>query len=264
MKVFLTGASAGIGLETARVLCRAGHEVWGSSRSLGRLPVLERFHPVELDLLKTEAIAAACDRVWQEAGEIDVLINNAGQAFFGPLEQMPSDSLRRQFELLFFAPLAIQQNLIARMRRGKGGLIVNVSSLAAELPIPFMGAYSAAKASFSVASAALRLEMTDKRIRCVDLRPGDISTDFNQSVARSEGSGGAAAARAWKTIERNMAGAPSATVVAERILAIVEGRDTRPVNRVGDWFQSVLAPLGPRFLSAGLLERWIRSYYGVR
>jgi short-subunit dehydrogenase len=177
---------------------------------------------------------------------------------------MSSESLRQQFELLFFAPLAVQQNLMARMRRGKGGLIVNVSSLAAELPIPFMGAYSAAKASFSVASAALRLEMTDERVRCVDLRPGDISTDFNQSVSRGRGSEGAAATNAWKAIEKNMAGAPPATVVAERICAIVEGRDRRPVSRVGDWFQSVLAPWGAKFLPAGLLERLIRSYYGIR
>lgn len=263
MKVFLTGASAGIGLEAARVLCRAGHEVWGASRSLTRLPVMERFHPVELDLLQAESIAAACDRVWNEAGEIDVLVNNAGQAVFGPLEQMSSESLRRQFELLFFAPLALQQNLIRRMRGGNGGLVINVSSLAAELPIPFMGAYSAAKASFSAASAALRLEMGDSRIRCVDLRPGDISTGFNDAVTREEGGGSAAARNAWKTIEKNMAEAPPAALVAERILAIVEGRDKRPVSRVGNWFQSVLAPLGPKFLPAGVLERLIRSYYGI-
>jgi len=263
MKVFLTGASAGIGLATAKILCEAGHEVWGSSRALGRLPVLKRFHPVELDLQSESSITAACAQVWQESKGIDVFINNAGQAAFGPLEQMEAEALRQQFEILFFGPFFLQQNLAVRMRGASGGVIINITSLAVELPIPFMGAYTAAKASLSAASIAFRLEATDDRIRWIDLRPGDISTDFNQAVTVTSGGKSASAGKAWKTIGKNMAAAPPAMIIAERILKIVEGNRTGPIVRVGDWFQSVLAPWGVRVLPTKILEKLIRGYYGI-
>jgi len=264
MKVFLTGASAGIGLECARLLCQAGHEVWGSSRSLERLPAMANFHPVQLDLLDLPGIPRAVDRVWKDAGGIDVLINNAGQAVFGSLELMPEEELRRQFELLFFGPMLLTQQISARMRAARGGTVINVTSLAVELPIPFMGAYNAAKSALAAATASLRLELADDRVRFVDLRPGDISTGFNSSVTRSQGCENRGAKDAWSTIEKNMAEAPPADCVAEKILQIMGSGRPRTVVRVGDWFQAALAPWGPKILSPGFMEKLIRLYYRIR
>src|SRR3954454_5977435 len=90
-KVFLTGASSGIGLATASALTNDHYEVWGTSRDVTRLPVLPHFHPVELDLNDVNSRNRAIEKVRSEAGFIDVLINNAGDVISGPLEALVSD-----------------------------------------------------------------------------------------------------------------------------------------------------------------------------
>src|SRR5258708_4050716 len=93
-KVFLTGASSGIGLETARLLTQHGCEVWGTSRDISRLPQHARFHPVQMDLASFDSIREGFASALKEAGAFGVLINNAGDGAFGPLDVMPAEIVR--------------------------------------------------------------------------------------------------------------------------------------------------------------------------
>ena len=106
-RVFLTGASAGIGLAIARTLCAAGCEVWGTARRVDRLPGgLRGFHPLALDLNDTAALREGFASAQREAGgRFDVLINNAGGGWFGPGAEMPEDELRAQFDTLALGPI---------------------------------------------------------------------------------------------------------------------------------------------------------------
>ena len=136
MRVFLTGASAGIGLATARALTAAGREVWGTSRQLDRLPSnLPNFHPIALDLndMRSMEDGILCCTQSEAGGRFDVLINNAGGGWFGPGAQMPPEELRAQFETLAFGPIRLIQLALPAMRAQPGGLVVNVTSLAARL-----------------------------------------------------------------------------------------------------------------------------------
>src|SRR3984893_8361090 len=164
-RIFLTGASSGIGSAIAKTLTAAGHEVWGTSRDPSRIPELPRLHPVKLDLLNSQSIEEVFNAALAEAGHIDVLINNAGAGHFGPAESLPIDVIENQFQLLVFAHIRLMQRAITTMRDGGGGLIINVTSLASRLPVPFMAAYNAAKAAMAAYSMSIQLELPDTQVR---------------------------------------------------------------------------------------------------
>ncbi len=267
-RIFLTGASAGIGLLSARSLCARGHAVWGTARDIGRLPVIDRFHPVALDLNDTAGAEAAFQAARAQAGAFDVLINNAGAGFFGPVEAFSDSEFTAQWETLVAGPLRLIRLALPDMRARGSGLIVNVSSLAGELPLPFLTPYSLCKAALSALSEGLNLELAHTAIRVVDVRPSDFATRFHESTRRVSGDLSSAYApnleRAWDTIGENMRRAPDPQRVADLLVRIVEGEIRRPVVLVGDVFQSRVAPLLARLAPRSWVQWGLRVYYGLQ
>jgi short-subunit dehydrogenase len=265
--VFLTGASSGIGLETARLLAANGWEVWGTSRDSSRLPRLPHFHPVEMDLLQIDSVRRGFTTALNEAGAFAALINNAGAGAFGPLDGMSAEMVREQFQVLVDAPVELIRLVLPSMRASGCGWIVNVTSLAAVFPIPFMAPYSAAKAALSSFTQGLRMELAGTPIRVVDVRPGDINTPFHDTTKKTVGAVGPDDQRrlraAWETETRNMATAPSPQLVARAILRVIESRNPPPIVTVGGFFQAKIAPFAARFGSARLVEWVLRRYYGI-
>ena len=162
--VFLTGASSGIGLAIAKLVVAEGHEVWGTSRNLERIPKLPRLRPVRLDLDDPRSVEAAFNAALAEAGHFDVLINNAGSGHFGPAENLSEREIASQFQILVFGQVQLMR-LALRMMQARGeGLIINVTSLAGRLPVPFMAAYNAAKAALASFTMSIQLELAAARI----------------------------------------------------------------------------------------------------
>ncbi len=263
-RVFLTGASSGIGLETARLLTARGFEVWGTSRDVSRLPRLPCFHPVQMDLAHNDSIHRGFAGALQEAGPFDVLINNAGSGAFAAIDGMAPEIVREQFQVLVDAPLDLIRLALPMMRQRDRGTIINVTSLAAQFPIPFMAPYSAAKSALSVFTAALRMELSNTPIRVVEIRPGDIHTPFHDRTRRLEARNSEEERRlksVWETQLRNMAASPRPDRVARAILRAVTTPNPPPVLVVGGFFQARLAPLGARLLPLRLQEFVLRKYY---
>ena len=257
-RVFLTGASAGIGLATARTLCGAGCRVWGTSRDLKRLPMdLANFHPVKLSLNEPMSIQAAWTHAKTESGGFDVVINNAGDGWFAAMTHVPIEKARSQFETLFFGPLQIIQLALPDLR-ARRGLLINVTSLAARLPIPYMAPYSAAKAALASLTATLRLELSGSGVRIVDVQPGDIQTRFNDAMQPPSD---ARARAAWDAMVASMKAAPGPEIVAAEILRLVQSRAAPTSRVVGDFLQGRLAPLAAKFLPAGWMERILQGHY---
>ncbi len=265
-KIFLTGASSGIGLATARLLVEQGHEVWGTSREVARLAQVSGLHPVRLDLTKSDAIEEAWQQALAEAGAFDVVINNAGAGHFHPAELLPDEVLRGQFELLFFGSVHLSQ-LALRSMQGQGrGLLINVTSLASRLPVPFTAAYNAAKAAIASFTMTLQLELGDSAVRIVDLQAADISTDFNESVSKSLTSDPRFRARmecAWEVVDHNMKNAPKPELVARRIARLVTEKNPPPRVTVGDFFQSRIAPAIFSLLPPRVRVWGLRLYYKI-
>jgi short-subunit dehydrogenase len=264
-KVFLTGASSGIGLETARLLTQNGLEVWGTSRDLSRLPQLPHFHPVRMDLTDLDSIRKGFAIALQEAGVFDVLINNAGDGAFGPLETMPAEMVREQFQVLVDAPLELIQLALPKMREQGSGVILNVTSLAAQFPIPFMAPYSAAKSALSLFTQGLRVELSNTSLRVVEIRPGDINTLFHERTKKVSFVASLDEQRrmnaVWNTQIRNMNAAPKSQRVAAVILRAITASNPPPVLIVGGFFQARVTPLAARLLPIRLLEWALQRYY---
>lgn len=265
-KIFLTGASSGIGKAIAKAATEKGHEVWGTSRDISRIPSLRRLHCVQLDLSNPDSIDGAFNTALAEAGNFDVLINNAGSGHFGPAENLSEKEIASQFQILVFGHMQLMR-LALRMMRARGeGLIINVTSLASRLPVPFMAAYNAAKAAMASFTMTIQLELPDSRVHIVDLQPGDICTDFNDAVIKSklpDQRYEAKVAKTWNKVERNMKNAPRPDLVARRVCELIDQTSPPPRMAIGDTFQTKIAPLIFRFLPQRVRIWGLKKYYGL-
>jgi len=264
-KVFLTGASSGIGSAITHALLKRGHEIWGTSRDPARLPQHRNFHPVQIDLRHQTEIDGAFLRSLHAAGHFDVVINNGGSGHFGAAEFLSISEMADQFQVFFFAQVRLMQLALAEMRPRDSGLIINVTSLAERLPVPFMAAYNAAKAATAAFTMSMQLELDRSRIRIVDLQPADIRTNFNNAVIKSghDKLYSAKMAKTWEIVDHNLQHAPKPEVVARRIVKLIEKANSAPRVTVGGFFQARLAPLIFRFLPQRVRIWGLKKYYGI-
>jgi short-subunit dehydrogenase len=264
-RIFLTGASSGIGLAIAKLLVAQGHEVWGTSRNLERIPKMPHWHPVRLDLADPRSVEEAFNSAATEAGYFNVLINNAGAGHFDAAELLPMETIASQFQILVFGQIQLMQLALHHMQGRGEGLIINVTSLASRLPVPFMAAYNASKAALASFTMSIQLELPDCHVHIVDLQPGDISTEFNQSVIKTTKTCryDTKIAKTWQTVERNMKKAPSPDLVARHVLKLIKTVRPPPRITVGNVFESKIAPLIFRFLPQRVRLWGLRRYYKI-
>ena len=264
-RVFLTGASSGIGLAIAKLLVAEGHEVWGTSRNLERIPKMPRLHPIRLDLAHESSIEDAFNSALAEAGYLEVLINNGGAGHFDPAELIPMETIASQFQILVFGQIQLMQLALRHMQTRGEGLIINVTSLASRLPVPFMAAYNAAKAALASFTMSMQIELGDSRVHVVDLQPGDISTEFNQNVVQSGKAEryDAKIAKTWEIVEQTMKNAPGPDLVARHVLKLINAVRPPPRITVGNMFESKIAPMIFRFLPQRVRLWGLKRHYDI-
>jgi NAD(P)-dependent dehydrogenase (short-subunit alcohol dehydrogenase family) len=177
----ITGASTGIGRATALRLAASGWTVLAGVRKTADGEALsaaggERVLPVELDVTDAAQIARAAERVREIApAGLDALINNAGTAVGGPLELLAMDDLRRQFDVNFFAHVAVTQALIGALRRARGRIVL-ISSVGGLVSTPYMGPYHASKYALEAAGNVLRMELARSHVQVALVEPGSVAT----------------------------------------------------------------------------------------
>jgi NAD(P)-dependent dehydrogenase (short-subunit alcohol dehydrogenase family) len=166
----ITGCSSGIGRALADVFKTAGYEVWATARKAEDVAVLAAagFTAVQLDVNDGPALEALSERINQQHGGLDVLINNAGYGAMGPLLDGGVEAMQRQFETNVFAVVGVTRALFPVLRRSKG-LVVNIGSVSGVLVTPFAGAYCASKAAVHALSDALRMELAPFGIRVMEV-----------------------------------------------------------------------------------------------
>jgi short-subunit dehydrogenase len=227
---------------------------------------LSHLHRVRLDLSDRNSIESAFKSALSNAGHFDVMINNAGCGHFDPAENLSAVEIANQFQVLVFGQMQLMQLGLAAMCTQGHGLIINVTSLASRLPVPFMGAYNAAKAAMAAFTMSIQLELPDSQLRIVDLQPGDIRTAFNDVIRKSSQQGSryeARVAKAWKTVDHNMKAAPPPELVARHVLRLIDTTSPPPRVTVGETFQSKIAPLIFRFLPQRVRIWGLKKYYGI-
>ena len=239
----ITGCSSGIGRATAERFDDAGWEVYASARDTDDIRDLGAggCRTVELDVTETAAAQAAVDRVYDEAGRLDCLVNNAGYGQFGAVEDVPLEAVEQQFDVNTFGPLRLVHAALPRMRAQDRGKIVNVGAAVSALTVQGLGVYTASKFALHSLTDALRQELSGTSVDVVLVQPGGVATDFYdrtlEEIERIEHS--PAYADLYRVlddvqiVERGYPGINPPERVAETIVEAASVDSPRSVYRVG-------------------------------
>ncbi|MGK7910161.1 MAG: SDR family oxidoreductase [Synechococcus sp.] len=190
--VLVTGASSGIGKALALDVTSRGAKVVVAARRQQRLQAvvdeIERTGgeaiAVPTDMADTQQVGALAQKALDYFGRVDVLVNNAGYGQMGPIEAIGDEAVRQQFDVNVFGLLALTRALIPQMRQRGAGRIVNLSSVAGKVSMPFTGVYNASKFAVEAISDALRVELAPFNIRVIVIEPGPVSTEFFEVAER--------------------------------------------------------------------------------
>jgi NAD(P)-dependent dehydrogenase (short-subunit alcohol dehydrogenase family) len=248
--VLITGASSGIGEETVKRLLTAGYTVYAGARRRDRMTSLADAGArlLALDVTDDGSMTAAVNTVLQEAGRIDVLINNAGYGSYGALEDVPPEEARRQFDVNIFGLARLTQLVLPAMRAQRSGRIVNISSIGGKFGEAFGSWYHATKYAVEGLSDSLRMELHPLGIDVVIIQPGATHSEWSKiahdSLMKYSGDGpyrNAAVSHA-KMMEIGHQGSIPAQpgVVAKTIVQAVQSRNPKTRYVTGGFARTML------------------------
>lgn len=175
--VLITGGSSGIGKSIGTFLNEKGYKVYGTSRNPQNYPD-SAFPILALDVKDGETINATVQQIIVKEGRLDVVINNAGAGITGPIEEIPDAEIKNNFETNFFGPLNVIKAVLPQMRKQNSGLIINITSIAGYMGLPYRGVYSASKGALELITEAYRMELKDFNIKMTNVAPGDFATNI--------------------------------------------------------------------------------------
>ena len=183
--VLVTGASSGIGRETAILLAKTGHVVYGAARRLEKLQELSKYGviPLVLDVTKDYSCQNALQQILNQQGTLDILINNAGYGSYGAVEDVPLTEAQRQLDVNVFGAIRLTQMVLPLFRRQHRGRVIMISSIAGRLTGPFGGWYHASKYALEALSDALRMETAGQGIWVSIVEPGLVRTPWGHIAA---------------------------------------------------------------------------------
>lgn len=260
--ILVTGCSSGIGRATAVEAAARGHRVFASARNPNDLADLERAGRLEalrLDVTDSVSTRAAIEAVETRVGRLDALVNNAGYAQYGAVEEITPEEWRAQFDVNLFGAIETTRAALPLIRRTGGGTVVMVSSVAGRVAIPFAAPYCASKHALEAVADALRVEVAPFGIRIVLVEPGPIETRFAER-ARSIVAPLLARAGPYREFyagaERAMdgdfqRGKRSAPVVAKVIVDAIESRRPRARYAITPMARALIP------LSRWMPDRWV-------
>ena len=184
--IIITGASSGIGFDTAQALARQGHRVYAAARRTELMEPLKEYgvRILKMDVTDEASMQQGVENVFQAEKRIDVLINNAGYGYFGAIENVSLEEARRQLEVNVFGLARLCQLVLPIMRQQGKGRIINTSSIAGKMVFYLGGWYNVTKYAVEAFSDALRMEMKPFGIDVVMIEPGAIKTEWGPIAAQ--------------------------------------------------------------------------------
>lgn len=263
----VTGASSGIGWETAKLLHTKGYSVYAAARRVEKMKDLEKLgiHLVAMDVADEPSMVLGVNSILAKEGSIDILVNNAGYGSYGAIEDVAMDEARRQFEVNLFGLARLIQLVLPKMRQNKYGKVINISSIGGKIYTPFGGWYHAAKHAVEGFSDCLRLETKPFGIDVIIIEPGAVASEWGtiaaehlrQTSAKSAYAQAAnkAADGMVRTYASNQPSRP--TVIADTILKAITAR--RPKTRYAAGYMAGTTINLRRFLSDRLFDRLITT-----
>ncbi len=258
----VTGASSGIGAAVAAALVERGYRVFGTSRDpeavTAPVPGVEY---LALDLTDHESVEACA----KAAGEVDVLVNNAGESQNGPIEELPMDAVERVFQLNVFGAVRLTQLVLPGMRARGYGRVVMVGSMLASFPLAYRSSYVASKAAVKGFAYAARGEVSRFGVGVTTVEPGSINTGISERRTKYVGEDSPFLAEYQTMVDAlnaNEAKGLSAERVAATVVGAIEARRPRPLYAVGSNAPVVFALR--RLLPRALMLRLVARKHGLR
>lgn len=226
----VTGGSGGIGRAAAARLSSDGFRVYElSRRGVSGGGVIH----ITVDLCSEEQVKAAAERIFDEEGRIDLLINNAGYGISGPAETTDPETAKAMFDVDFFGVLRAVRAFAPYLKMTRGR-IINISSVAAVMPIPFQSFYSCAKSAVNTLTMALANELRPFGVTVCALMPGDVRTGFTDNRIKLEGEGyGEAQRRAVAAMEKDERAGMTPEYIASRISKLANKKRVAPLYTAG-------------------------------
>jgi len=263
--VLITGGSSGIGKSVGNFLHQKGFTVYGTSRNPEKITD-SAFPLIALDVRDSVSILAAVAQVIKLSGRIDVLINNAGVGITGPLEEIPASEIKNNFDTNLFGPIEMMKAVLPQMRSQKSGLIINVTSIAGYMGLPYRGVYSASKGALELITEALRIEVKSFGIHITNVAPGDFATNIASGRYHAPLQKGSAYeipyGNTLKMMDEHVDSGSNPDQMAKAVYRIIECPNPRIHYKVGAFLQKFSIVL-KRVLPDGVYEKMLMNHYGL-
>ena len=261
--VLVTGGSSGIGKSIGEFLHKKGFKVYGTSRNpegAGK----SVFELIKLDVRDVDSIAYAVEKVLINEGQLDILINNAGVGITGPIEEISMEEMRNNFETNFFGPIAMMKAVLPQMRSQKSGLIINITSIAGYMGLPYRGIYSASKGALELITESLSMEVKPFGIHVTNVAPGDFATNiasgrFHAPVIK-DSAYEVLYGKTLRILDEHVDGGNNPIEMAEAIFSIIENQNPKIHYKVGSFMQKFSIVL-KRILPDKVYEKILMNHY---
>ena len=261
--VLITGGSSGIGKSIGEFLHQKGFVVYGTSRNPEKI-TNSIFPLVALDVRDKQSIVNCVAEVIEKSGRLDIVINNAGVGITGPIEEIPTEEIRNNFETNLFGPIEVMKAVLPQMRAQKSGLIINITSIAGYMGLPYRGIYSASKGALELITEALRMEVKSFGIQITNVAPGDFATNIAAGRYHAPVVKGSAYELPYgntlKEMDSHVDSGSNPNEMAEAIFAIIKTEKPKVHYKVGAFMQKFSIVL-KRILPDTVYEKMLMNHY---
>jgi NAD(P)-dependent dehydrogenase (short-subunit alcohol dehydrogenase family) len=261
--VLITGGSSGIGKSIGEYLHQKDFIVYGTSRNPEKI-TNSIFPLLSLDVRNTESINEAIAKVITVSGRLDIVINNAGVGITGPLEEIPTEEIKNNFETNFFGPIEVMKAVLPQMRLQKSGLIINITSIAAYMGLPYRSVYSASKGALELITESLRMEVKSFGIQITNVAPGDFATNIASGRFHAPLIKGSAYEIPYrntlKMMNEHVDSGSNPNQMAKAIYAIIQNPSPRIHYKVGLFMQKFSIVL-KKILPDKVYEKMLMNHY---
>jgi len=263
--VFITGASSGIGLSIGNYLHQKGYRVFGTSRTPEKYSN-SLFPLIALDVRDQSSIQQAVQTLLSQTDTVDVVINNAGVGITGPLEEIPVSEIKSHFDTNLFGPIAVMQTILPQLRLQGSGLIINITSIAGYMGLPFRSVYSASKGALELITEGIRMEVKPFGVDITNVAPGDFATNIAAGRYHAPLFEDSAYYKTYGQTLKMMnehvdAGSPP-EMMAKAIETIIESKKPKVHYKEGSFLQRFSIVL-KRILPDGMYEKMLMKHYGL-
>ncbi|WP_298503303.1 SDR family oxidoreductase [uncultured Maribacter sp.] len=261
--VLITGGSSGIGKSIGTYLSKKGYTVYGTTRNIDKYPNFEEFSLLQMDVRNIESISSAFKELLLKEGRVDILINNAGVGITGPIEETPNDEILNVFDTNFNGPINVIKGVLPIMRKQNSGLIINITSIAGYMGLPYRGIYSATKGALGVITESLRMETKDFGIKITTLAPGDFVTNIAagryHSPVLKDSPYEIPYKKTLEAIDADVDGGEDPIMVAQMVLKIINTDKPKVHYKVGSFLQKFSVTL-KKILPSKIYEKILLNH----